>query len=295
MRNLTYEEFINNILETRGRFNCGDEYHERHHIVPRCMDGGNNEENLIDLFAREHFIAHKLLVLEHPDNDSLIHAWWMMAHGTKSEHQDRYEATPEEYEEAKIAAVRAISRTNTGRKQSEEQKRATGDRFRGVPKSEEHRKKISESNKGKTYSEETLRKMSERQIGSKSPRARKIIQYDLFGNYIRIWDCIKDASDELGIQRHGINCCCQKDKWYKQCGGFIWRYIEDPLTEQEIRDILNNRQKIRGVYYDERSKKWYAKYGNKYLGSFATKEEATKKRIEFENNKIKTTNSNKEE
>ena len=58
---MCYQEFIQNILNTRGRFNCGDEYHERHHIIPRCLGGGNEEENLIDLFAKEHFIAHKLL------------------------------------------------------------------------------------------------------------------------------------------------------------------------------------------------------------------------------------------
>ena len=29
---ITYQDFIQNILNTRGRFNCGDEYHERHHI-----------------------------------------------------------------------------------------------------------------------------------------------------------------------------------------------------------------------------------------------------------------------
>ena len=51
MENITYEEFIQNILETRGRFGCGDEYHESHHIVPRCMGGEDNKENLIDLFA----------------------------------------------------------------------------------------------------------------------------------------------------------------------------------------------------------------------------------------------------
>lgn len=31
---LTYKQFIDNILRTRGRFNCGEEYHERHHILP---------------------------------------------------------------------------------------------------------------------------------------------------------------------------------------------------------------------------------------------------------------------
>ena len=58
---MTYIEFINDILNTRGRFACGDEYHERHHITPKCMGGTNDNENLIDLFAREHYIAHLLL------------------------------------------------------------------------------------------------------------------------------------------------------------------------------------------------------------------------------------------
>lgn len=42
---MTYQEFINNIINTRGRFNCLNEYHERHHIIPKCMDGKDNEEN----------------------------------------------------------------------------------------------------------------------------------------------------------------------------------------------------------------------------------------------------------
>lgn len=49
---MTYIEFINDILKTRGRFNCGDEYCERHHILPKCMGGGNERDNLIDLYAR---------------------------------------------------------------------------------------------------------------------------------------------------------------------------------------------------------------------------------------------------
>ena len=55
---MTYNEFIDNILKSRGRFCCGDEYHERHHIVPKCMGGTNDKENLIDLFAKEHYVAH---------------------------------------------------------------------------------------------------------------------------------------------------------------------------------------------------------------------------------------------
>ena len=73
---MTYNEFIQNILDTRGRFACGERYHERHHIVPRCMEGSNNKSNLIDLYAREHFIAHKLLAEENPNNYKLQYAYW---------------------------------------------------------------------------------------------------------------------------------------------------------------------------------------------------------------------------
>ncbi len=96
-----YEEFISNIIETRGRFACGEEYHERHHIVPRCKGGTDNKNNLIDLFAKEHFIAHKLLAEENPDDDQLVYAYAIMAFA-KDKNQQRYELSPEEYENARI-------------------------------------------------------------------------------------------------------------------------------------------------------------------------------------------------
>lgn len=105
---MTYQEFINDILQTRGRFACGNEYHERHHIVPRCMNGTNDKENLIDLFAREHFEAHRLLALENLDNEKLVYAWWNMC-SCRRDYQQRVNVTPEEYEEARIAYVEKFS------------------------------------------------------------------------------------------------------------------------------------------------------------------------------------------
>ncbi len=105
---ITYDEFINNILDTRGRFACGDKYHERHHIVPRCMNGSDDKENLIDLYAREHFIAHKLLAQENPEVYNLVYAWGCMAWEENS-HQERRCITPEEYEEAKIVYSKLMS------------------------------------------------------------------------------------------------------------------------------------------------------------------------------------------
>lgn len=39
-------------------------YFEKHHIKMRCMDGPNDESNLVYLTAREHFIAHRLIYME---------------------------------------------------------------------------------------------------------------------------------------------------------------------------------------------------------------------------------------
>lgn len=141
----TYNEFIQNILDTRGRFACDEEYHERHHITPKCCGGTNDEENLIDLYAREHFIAHKLLALENPDNKGLTHAWICMAFPNR-EYQQRYELTPEEYENARIALSIAMSGENNPNYGKQTW-------IKGKHWSEEVRAKMSESRKGKYIGE----------------------------------------------------------------------------------------------------------------------------------------------
>ena len=151
---MSYKEFIDNILNTRGRFACSDEYKERHHIVPKCMGGTNDEDNLIDLYAKEHFEAHRLLALENPENDSLIYAWWMMAH-MKTNKQVRYEVTAEEYEKSRRAYADLCSKRYSGK----------GNPRYGQHCSEETRKKIGEAAKGRIVSEETRRKMSESHKG----------------------------------------------------------------------------------------------------------------------------------
>ena len=166
----TYEEFIENILNTRGRFACGEEYHERHHILPKCLGGTNDEENLIDLYAREHFIAHKLLALENPDNKSLNYAWTMMS-WIKSDCQQRYNISSKEYEEAR-KKFSELQRTKKGIKlgpMSEEHKRKIGDAEKGKIVSEETREKIGNAHRGKQISEEQKKKLSKVNSGINNP------------------------------------------------------------------------------------------------------------------------------
>lgn len=55
------------------------EGYERHHIVPKCMGGGDEPENLVLLTIREHFVAHRLLTKIYPGNLGLFQAVFFMS------------------------------------------------------------------------------------------------------------------------------------------------------------------------------------------------------------------------
>lgn len=96
---------------------------------------------------------------------------------------------------------------------------------KGVPMSDEQKIKLSVAHTGKRLSEETRKKMSESRTGANNSNVRKIIQYDINGNFLRTWDYIKQAADELNINRCSIGDCCRGRQ--KTAGGFIWKYIEE--------------------------------------------------------------------
>lgn len=58
----------------------------------------------------------------------------------------------------------------------------------------------------------------------RSNRRKKIGQYSLDGEFIKLWDSAQDASEELGISIRSIRCCATGI--YKTANGFIWKYKE---------------------------------------------------------------------
>ena len=63
--------------------------------------------------------------------------------------------------------------------------------------------------------------------GCNHPRAKKIAQYDLDGNLIKIWDYIRQVEKELlGKNKHqAITKCCKGEQ--KTAYGFIWKYVKE--------------------------------------------------------------------
>lgn len=58
-------------------------YSERHHIVPKCLGGSDEESNLIYLSAEAHYVAHQLLVKMHPSHHGLSYAAMLMTRVSK--------------------------------------------------------------------------------------------------------------------------------------------------------------------------------------------------------------------
>lgn len=55
-----------------------DGYVEKHHILPKCLGGNDDIDNIVVLTPEEHFLAHQLLIKMNPGNRDLIYAAQLM-------------------------------------------------------------------------------------------------------------------------------------------------------------------------------------------------------------------------
>lgn len=79
---MDYQRIYSQLIE-RARSRVLDGYVERHHVIPKCMGGNDQIENLVQLTPEEHFLAHVLLVKIHPEERNLILAVQKMTVGHK--------------------------------------------------------------------------------------------------------------------------------------------------------------------------------------------------------------------
>lgn len=100
---MNYLKIYNEIIENR-KLNKYYGYTEMHHIIPRCMNGTDDKENLVALSAREHFICHLLLTKIYPKNTDLVYAFNNMF--MSSDNQERYLPSSHWYEYKRVVFVK---------------------------------------------------------------------------------------------------------------------------------------------------------------------------------------------
>lgn len=190
-----YAEFISDRLTKQP---SKPTYFERHHILPRCKGGGDEDDNIVRLVAEDHLFAH--IVLARIYGGSLWHA---VAAMTMQSHRrpgsDGYVRRSRKiYAKARIEAAAAHSVIMKGRftgedhpkwgvpcselaKQktrarhalgihpmsSPEARKKVSDALKGRVFSKEHRAKISKAKMGIKQSEETCKKKSAAHMGKK--------------------------------------------------------------------------------------------------------------------------------
>lgn len=80
---MNYEKIYNALVEkakVRGLDKSQHEgYFEIHHILPKCLGGNDEDNNLVMFTAREHYIAHLILAKQFPDIEGLTYAAFMMS------------------------------------------------------------------------------------------------------------------------------------------------------------------------------------------------------------------------
>ncbi|MEO6302338.1 MAG: HNH endonuclease signature motif containing protein [Bacteroidia bacterium] len=142
-------------------------YYEKHHILPRCLGGTNDKNNLILLTAKEHFIAHLLLtkIYEGKDKRKMYFAFWRMCN-TK----DGYIPTSSQYENGRKLLSIAFSEERKSKKGiklnlSDEQRKKLHERRLGKKHTAESIKKMQLVQKGKIISIEQRKKISEAKTG----------------------------------------------------------------------------------------------------------------------------------
>ena len=95
---MDYKKIHDNLIE-KAKNRKLEGYVEKHHIIPKCMNGTNESNNLVELTAREHFLVHWLLYEMYPENSDLRYAFWSMCRN--SDNQQRYKPSSRVYEYAK--------------------------------------------------------------------------------------------------------------------------------------------------------------------------------------------------
>ena len=216
-------------------------YIEKHHILPRCLGGLDEADNLVYLTAREHFVAHQLLVKIH-NTSKLIHAANCMANTNGHRiNGKKYQWIKEKW--IKEAAHSHSEKAKRNISLAQNKRYAKIFEENGYYQTEEHRLKNSEANKGeknsmygKTHSEEARKKMSEKAVISyqNKPDIEKLNRKQRTRERF-----LGVPKSEEANRKNAKTHMGKRPEWHKQ------RIREGKIHMNELRRLLNMQIRIK--------------------------------------------------
>ena len=230
-------------------------YYENHHILPKCLGGGNKKENKVLLSAREHYVCHKLLMYIYKGNKKIAYAFHLMTTMNSS----KYRISSRDYERAREVLIefppfKGSKHTDLSKKkQSDSQKK-------------EFKEGRIQWNTGKTFNDDYKANMS-----------RVISEIMKNGVAEKISLSTTGEKNHFFGKTHSLASIKKMSEAKK---GKSLEEIYGKEKAEELKKINSKRQQGHGnnMYGISLMDKWIQKYGT---------EEALRRYIEWKNNLIK--------
>lgn len=74
-------------------------------------------------------------------------------------------------------------------------------------------------------------KLKNATLGGEGNRQVTVQQFDINGNFIKLWPSIASIEKELGLSNSHLSSCCKGRSGRKRVGGFVWRYENDSFDK----------------------------------------------------------------
>lgn len=197
-------------------------YTESHHIIPKSEGGKDVQTNLVNLTAREHFIAHWLLYREDPLNSKRAFAFWRMCNGQgKIPSEKWYIPSSRAYEEGKLAWRDNMKHALKGRKKSKDHVAKVAAANRGKIRSLQARKNMSKAAKKRGIPPGYYKMVESRKVQDKR-QEKTVYMLDVgTGEVIKEFSSLKLASKSVNRNPSNISVAIKKQT---TSAGFKWKY-----------------------------------------------------------------------
>lgn len=158
LQNKYTKYYFNIVNNAKSRTLSKEIYTEKHHIIPKSLNGSNESNNLVNLTAREHFICHRLLTKMTIGifKRNMVFAMWSMLQRDHSRNKSRYKINSHLYTILKIQHATANSLLHKGKIVSIETRKKISSKAKG---------RVS-PNKGKAMSDAQKHKLSIAKTGT---------------------------------------------------------------------------------------------------------------------------------
>lgn len=216
---MNYKKHYDKLMERSfGRILEG--YVEKHHILPKCLGGLDDRENIAILTPEEHFVAHQLLVKIYPNNRDLIYACQLMTC-----HQSTNRVNNKLF--GWLRKQMAINMSTTAKEWYRNNEHPRG--FLGGTHSQETRDRIRLATK----------------IAKSLSIGVKVYAYNLDGTFYKEFDTLTDCAVDLKTSPSNVKYTAEGR--FLHCKGKQLRYDYSPCIPQYVKPKSKLIGKIRST------------------------------------------------